>query len=138
MANIQIFPFIATPAGITVCYSKDGKVEQRRFPANTTREEIFAAINGTPPPPKPDLIAEATAKAEEARKRRAAESQVPATKTEEEVKTGDSERERRILDLNAMRSKLKEAKVKGYQLLKGDAVKKKYDELVAQGVIKED
>lgn len=136
--NITIFPFIATPNGITVCYSKNGKIEQRRFPASTTRAEIFAAINGTLPPPKPDLLAEATRKAEEERKRRAAGSQVPDTKTEEEIKESDNEKERAILDLNAMRAKLKEAKVKGYQLFKAEKVREKYDELVKAGVIKED
>jgi len=139
MANkIQIYPFIATPTGITVCYSKNGKIEQRRFPANTTREEIFAAISGNPPPPKPDLMAEAMKQAEEARKARAAGSQVPETPTEEDVKNSDDEKERAILDLNAMRAKLKEAKVKGYQLFKAEKVREKYDELVKAGVIKED
>ena len=98
----------------------------------------MAALAGNPPPPKPDLAAEENARKEAEREKRAESSQVPETKTEEELKKQDTERDRSILDLNAMRAKLKEAKVKGYQLLKGEAIRKKYDELVAKGVIKED
>lgn len=137
--HIQIFPYMSTPNGITVCYSRNGgAVEQRRFPAGTTREEILASLAGTPPPPKPDLAAEEKARAEEERQKRAAASQAPETKTEEQIKTEDTERDKKILDMNYMRSKLKEAHVKGYQLLKGDALKKKYEEKVADGTIKED
>ena len=140
MANqVQIFPYISTPNGITVCYSLNhGAVQTRNFPPGTTRAEIIAALTGTPPPPKPDLAAEERARAEEAKRKRAAESQAPNTKTEEELKQQDSERDKKILDLNYMRSKLKDAHVKGYQLLKGDALKKTYEEKVADGTIKED
>ena len=37
-----------------------------------------------------------------------------------------------------MRKKLKEAKVKGYQMFKGEELRKKYYELVDAGIIKED
>lgn len=137
--TLQIFPYISTPNGINVCFSiNGGPVEQRHFPAGTKSEEIVAILMGDTPPAKPDPEAEARRKSEEERKARAAESQAPDTMTEEELKANDTEREKAILDLNAMRAKLKEANVKGYQLLKGDGIRKKYNEMVEKGVIKED
>ena len=137
--KIIIFPYIATPNGINICFSRNGgPVEQRHFPAGTKKDEIMAVLAGNPPPPKPDPAAEEKARKEAEREKRAESSQVPETKTEDELKEQDTERDRSIHDLNYMRQKLKEANVKGYQMWKAETIHKKYDELVKAGVIKED
>ncbi|MDD6338311.1 MAG: hypothetical protein PUC15_08030 [Lentisphaeria bacterium] len=136
--RLQIFPFSSGPNGCNVCYSiNGGPIQQRHFPPGTTIKEIEAAIQGKPIP-KPNPEAERKKREEEERNQRAAASQAPNTPTEDEIHEQDSEREKTVLTLNHMRQKLKEAHVKGYQLLKEDALKRKYNELVAQGIIKED
>lgn len=136
--RLQIFPFSSGPNGCTVCFRVNGgPIQQRHFPPGTTVKDIEAAIQGKQIP-KPDPEAERKKREEEERKQRAAASQAPNTSTEEEIREKDSEREKSVLTLNHMRKKLKEAKVKGYQMFKGEELRKKYYELVDAGIIKED
>ena len=136
--RLQIFPFSSGPNGCNVCYSiNGGPIQQRHFPPGTTIKEIEAAIQGKPIP-KPDPEAERKAREEEERNQRAAASQAPNTSSEDEIRKKDTEREKTVLTLNHMRKKLKEAKVKGYQMFKGEELRKKYYELVDAGIITED
>ena len=64
------------------------------------------------------------------RQQRAAVSQPVTTPSEAEVKKLDDEHDAEIQQLNKMRTALKEAKVKGYQLFKPDTLKAKYAELL--------
>ena len=136
--TLEIFPFTSTPIGCTVCYQIDGgPIQQRHFRPGITVAEIKAELLGIPLP-KPNTEAETSAKLEKERQERAAKSQVPQTSTEEELREQDTERDKSVMELNYMRQKLKEAHVKGYQLLKEDALRRKYNELVEKGIIKED
>ena len=136
--RLQIFPFSSGPNGCTVCCTiNGGPIQQRHFPPGITVKEIEAAIQGKPIP-KPDPEAERKAREEEERKQRAAASQAPNTSTEEKIHEQDSERDKSVMELNHMRQKLKEAKVKGYQMFKAETVRNKYNELVEKGIIKED
>lgn len=136
--RLQIFPFSSGPNGCTVCFRVNGgPIQQRHFPAGITVKEIEAAIQGKTIQ-KPDPEAERRKREEEERKQRAAASQAPNTSTEDEIRKKDTEREKTVLTLNHMRKKLKEAKVKGYQMFKGEELRKKYYELVDAGIITED
>ena len=129
MADIRIFPYISTPRGIEVCYSVNGgAIQQKRFPPGTSRAAIIADLEGHPLPPA-DYNAEAAAKNAEAKSQRAAVSQPAQTASEDDLKQQDSAKDAMIAELNMMRSALKEAGVKGYQLLKEPALRKKYAEL---------
>ena len=129
MADIRIFPYISTPRGIEVCYSVNGgAIQQKRFPPGTSRAEIVADLEGHPLPPA-DHNAEAAAKNAEAKAQRAAASQPAQTASEDDLKQQDSAKDALIAELNMMRSALKEAGVKGYQLLKEPALRRKYAEL---------
>ena len=129
MADIRIFPYISTPRGIEVCYSVNGgAIQQKRFPPGTSRAAIIADLEGHPLPPA-DYNAEAAAKNAEAKSQRAAVSQPAQTASEDDLKQQDSAKDALIAELNMMRSALKEAGVKGYQLLKEPALRRKYAEL---------
>lgn len=132
MADIRIFPYISTPRGIEVCYSVNGgAIQQKRFPPGTSRAAIIADLEGHPLPPA-DHNAEAAAKNAEAKAQRAAASQPARTASEDDLKQQDSAKDNLIAELNMMRSALKEAGVKGYQLLKEPALRRKYAELQEQ------
>lgn len=127
--NIRIFPYISNPRGIEVCYSVNGgRVQQKRFAPGTTREAIIADLEGHPFPPA-DRAKELAAKEAAEKAERAAVSQPAKTANEDDLKQQDSEKDALITELNMMRSALKEAGVKGYQLLKEPALRKKYAEL---------
>lgn len=129
MADIRIFPYISSPRGIEVCYSVNGgAIQQKRFPPGTTREAIIADLEGHPLPPVDHSAAIAAKNAAEKAKRAAA-SQPAQTASEDDLKQQDSEKDAKIAELNMMRAALKEAGVKGYQLLKEPALRKKYAEL---------
>ena len=129
MADIRIFPYISTPRGIEVCYSVNGgAIQQKRFPPGTSRAAIIADLEGHPLPPA-DYNAEAAAKNAEAKSQRAAASQPAQTTSEDDLKQQDSDKDAKIAELNMMRAALKEAGVKGYQLLKEPALRRKYAEL---------
>ena len=132
MADIRIFPYISTPRGIEVCYSVNGgEIRQKRFPPGTSRAAIVADLEGHPLPPA-DHNAEAAVKNAEAKAQRAAASQPAQTASEDDLKQQDSAKDALIAELNMMRSALKEAGVKGYQLLKEPALRRKYAELQEQ------
>lgn len=132
MADIKIYPYISSPRGIEVCYSVNGgAIKQKRFPPGTTREAIIADLKGHPLPPVDNSAAIAAKNAEEKAKR-AANSQPAQTASEDDLKQQDSEKDNLIAELNMMRAALKEAGVKGYQLLKEPALRRKYAELQEQ------
>ena len=136
--RLEIFPYTSTPNGCTVCFRVNGgPIQQRHFRPGITVAEISAEIQGKPIP-QPDREAEARAKQEKERQERAEKSQVPETTPEDKLHQQDSERDKSVMELNYMRQKLKEAHVKGYQMFKAETVRKKYNELVDQGIIKED
>ena len=127
--NIRIFPYISNPRGIEVCYSVNGgRVQQKRFAPGTTREAIIAALEGNPIPPADENAIRAAKEAAE-KAQRAEVSQPADTTSEDELKEQDSQKDTLIAELNMMRSALKEAGVKGYQLLKETALRRKYAEL---------
>ena len=129
MSNIRLFPYISSPRGVEVCYTVNGgPILRRKFPAGTTKEQILAALDGHPIPPA-DTAKEQAAKDAAEKAKRAAESQPADTATEEDIQQQDAAKEDLIAELNMMRAALKEAKVKGYQLLKEAALRKKYAEL---------
>ena len=132
MADIRIFPYISSPRGIEVCYSVNGgAIQQKRFPPGTTREAIIADLEGHPLPPVDNSAAIAAKKAAE-KAHRAEVSQPVDTTSEDDLKQQDSAKDNLIAELNMMRSALKEAGVKGYQLLKEPALRRKYAELQEQ------
>ena len=129
MANIRIYPYIATPRGIEVCYTRNGgAIQQKHYPSGTSRAAIIADLEGHPFPPA-DRAKELAAKEAAEKAERAAVSQPAKTANEDDLKQQDSEKDALITELNMMRSALKEAGVKGYQLLKEPALRKKYAEL---------
>lgn len=130
MDSITLYPYISSPKGIEVCFSRnDGRIEQRRFPAGTSREAILAELQGNPLPPV-DLDAIAAAQKAEEQAKRAAASQPVQTTSEDDLKKSDAKQEDKINELNLMRSALKEAGIKGYQLFKEDTLRKRYAELM--------
>ena len=132
MADIRIFPYISTPRGIEVCYSVNGgAIQQKRFPPGTSRAAIIADLEGHPLPPV-DAVKERAARKAAEQAHRAAVSQPAQTASEDDLKQQDSAKDAMIAELNMMRSALKEAGVKGYQLLKEPALRKKYAELLEQ------
>lgn len=130
MDKIHLMPFISSPRGIEVCFTRnEGRIEQRRFPSGTTRDAIIAELQGNPlPPVDPDKIAET--RESEQKERRAAVSQPVNTASEEDLKKSDAKQEDKINELNLIRAALKEAGVKGFQLLKEETLRKKYAELL--------
>lgn len=129
MADIRIFPYISTPRGIEVCYSVNGgAIRQKHFPPGTSRAAIIADLEGHPLPPV-DAGKELAAKKAAEQAHRAASSQPAQTASEDDLKQQDSAKDALIAELNMMRSALKEAGVKGYQLLKEPALRRKYAEL---------
>ena len=129
MADIRIFPYISTPRGIEVCYSVNGgAIQQKRFPPGTSRAAIIADLEGHPLPPV-DRSAAIAAKNAAEKAKRAAASQPAHTTSDDDLKQQDSAKDALIAELNMMRSALKEAGVKGYQLLKEPALRRKYAEL---------
>ena len=132
MADIRIFPYISTPGGIEVCYSVNGgEIRQKRFPPGTSRAAIIADLEGHPLPPV-DAGKERAARKAAEQAHRAAVSQPARTASEDDLKQQDSAKDALIAELNMMRSALKEAGVKGYQLLKEPALRRKYAELQEQ------
>jgi len=132
MADIRIFPYISTPRGIEVCYSiNGGAIQQKRFPPGTSRAAIVADLEGHPLQPT-DHGAETAAKNAEVKAQRAAVSQPAHTATEGDLKQQDFAKDALIAELNMMRAALKEAGVKGYQLLQEPALRRKYAELREQ------
>ena len=130
MDKITLFPYAATSGGIVVCFTRNGgKIQERRFPPGTTREAILAELAGTPLALE-NFAARAAAEMDRERQQRAAASQPVTTPSEAEVKKLDDEHDAEIQQLNKMRTALKEAKVKGYQLFKPDTLKAKYAELL--------
>ena len=129
MSNIKIYPYISTPRGIEVCYSRNnGPIQQKRFPPGTSRAAIIAELEGNPLPPE-DHSMEIAAKQAAEKAQRAAASQPARTTSEDELKQQDSDKDALISELNMMRSALKEAGVKGYQLFKEATLREKYAEL---------
>ena len=129
MADITIFPYISSPGGIEVCFSVNGgAIQQRHFPPGTSRAAIIAELDGHPVP-KVDVKGVVAAREAEAKALRAETSQPATTTGEDEIRRQDSDKDRRIAELNIMRSALKEAGIKGYQLLKEPALRQKYAEL---------
>ena len=136
--RLKVYSCVSVPTGCTVCYSVNGgAIQQKVYPSGTPLKEIIADIEGKPIA-KPDLKAAELARLEAERQKRAEQAQAPKTATEDDLREQDSERDKTVLELNYMRAKLKEAHVKGYQMFKAETVRKKYNELVEQGIIKED
>ena len=132
MTDIRIFPYISSPRGIEVCYSVNGgAIQQKRFPPGTTREAIIADLEGHPLPPVDNSAAIAAKNAAE-KANRAKVSQPADTTSEDDLKRQDSDKDAKIAELNMMRSALKEAKVKGYQLFNETTLRTKYAELQEQ------